>query len=601
MAALQTDRRRHSIDDAQAQCTLTGGRQDEPRPGLASHGPGRDTRGRGSAKDLRRQSGPEGPHLLTQRRQGPRVPGSQRRRQDHLDPDPHHDPPPVIRSLRRRRHQLGTSGGDPSPNRRPARRAGIPQADDSTRVPDVLRAALRPAGRRGPTRRLGPARGRGPAEPGGVEHRLLQPRHATAARHRTGTRQRPGRRLPRRTDPGAGPAWSAGAAEAGAEGCQGAEQGRRAQQPPPVGDRGRLRRRREHERRGRRRQGHRRRGRRAVPSGARPRRADPCPGRVARQDPGAPGGAARHRERSARRGVARMARREAAGLQRIRADGVTGQERPPRDPHPCGRTHPGFRHRWWAAGGRVPQVDRRGDPMSQDLRRPGSGSVAPPGRSSSPWWLIFKQESSEMWASGRVLRFLTLYAILMSVTAYLLATNNDLKLVTMKASVVVAVTSTITFGLFIGLVIGAESISGERERATLEPLLLTPSGPRQVVAGKFLSALSAWPGAMLLTLPYLVVLAQGHTVLGSALVWGGVVGTLLAAMFVGFSLIVSIWSESSRVSLFVCLLAYVASLIPAQLPTEFLRSPAGVVLTLVDPVESASQFLDRVIGSGQQL
>ena len=62
-----------------------------------------------------------------------------------------------------------------------------------------------------------------------------------------------------------------------------------------------------------------------------------------------------------------------------------------------------------------------------------------------------------MWASGRVLRFLTLYTVLMSVTAYLLATNNDLKLVTMKASVVVAVTSTITFGLFIGLVIGARA------------------------------------------------------------------------------------------------------------------------------------------------
>jgi len=55
------------------------------------------------------------------------------------------------------------------------------------------------------------------------------------------------------------------------------------------------------------------------------------------------------------------------------------------------------------------------------------------------------------------------------------------------------------------------------------------------------------------------------------------------------------------VSLFICLLAYAASLIPAQLPTEFLRSPAGVVLTLIDPVESASTYLDRTIGSGQPL
>jgi len=228
--------------------------------------------------------------------------------------------------------------------------------------------------------------------------------------------------------------------------------------------------------------------------------------------------------------------------------------------------------------------------------------LAPTRRSAAPvWWLVLRQELTELWMGGRVLTYLVLYSLLMSLTAFLLATNTELNLLPLRQNIVVAVTSALTFGLFIGLAIGAESVSGERERATLEPLLLTPCSPRQVVAGKFLSALSAWPGAMLLTLPYLVVLAQGHTVLGSALVWGGVVGTLLAAMFVGFSLIVSIWSESSRVSLFICLLAYAASLIPAQLPTEFLRSPAGVVLTLIDPVESASTYLDRTIGSGQPL
>ena len=53
MAALQTDRRGHSIDDVHARCTLTGGRQDEPRPGLASHGPGQIL----AAEDLRKTYG----------------------------------------------------------------------------------------------------------------------------------------------------------------------------------------------------------------------------------------------------------------------------------------------------------------------------------------------------------------------------------------------------------------------------------------------------------------------------------------------------------------------------------------------------------------
>jgi len=238
--------------------------------------------------------------------------------------------------------------------------------------------------------------------------------------------------------------------------------------------------------------------------------------------------------------------------------------------------------------------------MSQGLALAGRSEGAT-GRTIPAWWLIFKQEAVEMWAGGRVLRFLALYAVLMSVTAYLLATNNDLKLVTMKASVVVAVTSTITFGLFIGLVIGAESISGERERATLEPLLLTPSGHGQIVLGKFLAALSPWPAAFLLSVPYVVTLSHRDPVMWLALFWGAVLGSLLAIAFVGFGLLVSIWSDSSKISLFVCLLVYAGLLIPAQLPTEFLNSPGGVAVSAVDPLESASRLLTMVVDEGRPL
>lgn len=206
-----------------------------------------------------------------------------------------------------------------------------------------------------------------------------------------------------------------------------------------------------------------------------------------------------------------------------------------------------------------------------------------------------------MWAGGRILRFLAIYTVLMSVTAYLLATNNELKLVTLKQTVVVAVTSAMTFGLFIGLVIGAESISGERERATLEPLLLTPSGHRQIVAGKFLAALTPWPAALVLSVPYVATLSQGDPVVWRALFWGSVMGSLLATAFVGFGMLVSIWTDSSRVSLFVCLLVYAGSLIPAQLPTEFLNSSGGVLVSAVDPVESSSLLLTKVLAEGRSV
>jgi ABC-2 type transport system permease protein len=235
---------------------------------------------------------------------------------------------------------------------------------------------------------------------------------------------------------------------------------------------------------------------------------------------------------------------------------------------------------------------------------PGSATaigIEPAGRSAPVWWLLLKQELLEMWAGGRVLILLAVFSVLMSVTAFLLATNNELNLLPIKQTVVVALTSTITFGLFIGLVIGAESISGERERATLEPLLLTPSSHRQIVLGKFLAAMSPWPAALIVSVPYVVTLAHGDPVLGKGLFWGSLTGSLLAVAFVGFGMLMSIWSDSSRVSLFVCLLAYAASLIPAQLPTEFLSSPAGVLISALDPVQASSVLLSRTLTEGRPL
>ena len=217
------------------------------------------------------------------------------------------------------------------------------------------------------------------------------------------------------------------------------------------------------------------------------------------------------------------------------------------------------------------------------------------------WWLLLKQELVELWAGGRVLNGLVLFSILMSVTAYLLATNYELSLAPLDQTVVVALTAGITFGLFFGLVIAAESISGERERATLEPLLLTPTSHRQIILGKFLSALTPWPAAFALSIPYVVTLAHGDPVVWPALIWGAVTGTILSVGFVGFGMLVSIWSDSSRISLFVCLLAYAVALVPSQLPTEFQISPLGTVIAGLDPVEAAAQVLTRTVRDGQSL
>src|SRR6476659_4244186 len=148
--------------------------------------------------------------------------------------------------------------------------------------------------------------------------------------------------------------------------------------------------------------------------------------------------------------------------------------------------------------------------ITQDLR------VAPAHRTTrraAPvWWLVFRRESVDLWTGGRVLVLLVLFTLIMSITSVLRQLESQLSLIPPVEMVFLTVLSSITFGLFVGLVIAADSFSGERERATLEPLLLTPVRPRQLVLGKFLAALSPWPITLLISVPYVLVLGQGADV-----------------------------------------------------------------------------------------
>jgi ABC-2 type transport system permease protein len=204
---------------------------------------------------------------------------------------------------------------------------------------------------------------------------------------------------------------------------------------------------------------------------------------------------------------------------------------------------------------------------------------------------VFRQELDDLWIGGKALNLLILFAVLVSITAFLLATNSELSLTPPRLMIVVMIQSAITFGLFIGLVISAESFSGERERSTLEPLLLAPAGRRQIAIGKFLAALSPWPVAYLYSVPFVITLAQGDLALVPALAWGAVLGTLTTVAFTGLGLLASIWSNSSRISLFVGLLIYILALLPAQLPGEFQTTTAGAILQAIDPLEAVRQFM----------
>jgi ABC-2 type transport system permease protein len=205
-----------------------------------------------------------------------------------------------------------------------------------------------------------------------------------------------------------------------------------------------------------------------------------------------------------------------------------------------------------------------------------------------------------LWLGGNALHLILIYCILLGLYAFLFASNAELSLLTRGELMFEVVKTSIAFSLFITLIIGAESISGERERATLEALLLTPTSRRQIVVGKFLSALSPWPVALALSVPYWVVLSKGDPVIARALLWGLPLGALLALALAAVGMLVSIWSNTNRTSMLVSIGLYLLLLLPTHLArpgkvvtAEEIKRVA--LLQSVNPFDAISAFLANVI------
>lgn len=216
------------------------------------------------------------------------------------------------------------------------------------------------------------------------------------------------------------------------------------------------------------------------------------------------------------------------------------------------------------------------------------------------WWLVFVTELNHLWLGGKAPLLMLIFCCLQGAFTYtMLADPADPT--PPKEMVYFALENAVAVGLFIGVIIGADSISGERERLTLEALLLAPASRRQIVVGKFLAGISPWPAAFILTVPFLVLLSQGDEMLGPALVLGAAMGTLLVPAFTAMAMLVSSWSSSNKTSLFVSLVLYLMFLIPTQLPGGAQTGMMGKLFKRLNPIESNGHFLEKILVNNRTL
>jgi ABC-2 type transport system permease protein len=220
-------------------------------------------------------------------------------------------------------------------------------------------------------------------------------------------------------------------------------------------------------------------------------------------------------------------------------------------------------------------------------------------RGGSPGWaVVLGQELRDLWLGGRGLLLSVAFSLLLSVIAYLVATNTALNFLEHRESVNLVLQVAIAVGGLLTLLAAADAVSGERERGTLESVLLSPVARSQIAIGKVLAPLSLWLAACAITVPYAWFLGRGVGIVGDALVTGAVVGTLLALFLASVGLIVSIFAGSNRVSLSLSLFFLLALFAPTQLPSNAQQGWAGDLLLRVNPLTAGEHYVGKILVSG---
>ena len=225
----------------------------------------------------------------------------------------------------------------------------------------------------------------------------------------------------------------------------------------------------------------------------------------------------------------------------------------------------------------------------QDVSLPkvrSSDSVMP------AWKLLLKRELTDLWIGGKAFNLLLLYSVMLGIMAYTYSVSPELTIAPPQEAVYELLKNSIAFSIFVGLIIGSDSISGERDRSTLESLLLTPVNRRHITFAKLLAGLSPWPAAYLIAIPFLYLFAQGNAVFGAAMLWGAVTGTVLVLGYTGLGMLVSFWASSNKISYFISLSIYALLLVPAELTGDGVDI-SGELLQWINPVAAVNYFLSK--------
>jgi ABC-2 type transport system permease protein len=232
-------------------------------------------------------------------------------------------------------------------------------------------------------------------------------------------------------------------------------------------------------------------------------------------------------------------------------------------------------------------------PAAAPSAAPASQAAVP--RRPASWRVVARQETLDLWTGSKGLSVLFGFTLVLASLAYLAAGDAGINLLDARESVGLIVQVAIGLGTLSALVVSADAISGERERGTLEALLVTPVPRRSLVVGKLLAATTVWVASLVVALPFVVVMADGPGLVADAVVVLIVAGGLVAAALTALGLAVSSVAMSNRASLAATVGLLVLLVAPSQLPAIKGKGALGSVLIAANPVSAGLRLAQDIL------
>jgi ABC-type transport system involved in multi-copper enzyme maturation permease subunit len=219
----------------------------------------------------------------------------------------------------------------------------------------------------------------------------------------------------------------------------------------------------------------------------------------------------------------------------------------------------------------------------------------------SPSALIVRKESGELLVSARGLAWLLALSAMLSVFSLLLVSNTELSLLDNAQAVHLMMGTVVALGALLATVLGADAIAGEKERATLVPLLLAPLSSGDLVAGKIGGQALAWLVAYVIALPYLWAVGSTGQNLAQAIGYLALFGTPVVLGFGFYAIGLSARFGSVRAALTVGLITLIVLGGPMLLGPSLRQSALGRAFDAIDPFAAALNSFDSAVIDSEPL